>query len=473
MPKTQIGLIGLGPMGIGLARNLTEKGLEVSAWDKDAQTLKSASMAEGQKINICVNLDNLINILKPPRFILISILSGPPVDHVLAQLKVLLTEDDIVADCGNSYFKDTQRRENLLQKSGIVFLGVGVSGGPDGARLGPSFMAGGDRSGWIRTRSAFELIAAKADGQPCCGYFGPSGSGHFVKMVHNGIEYGVMHLLMEVYAILQRIGGFSQERISRFFDQLNSGPTKGFLTGVTARVAAARLPGQKRFLIDMVDGRAEQKGTGLWAVQTAMDLGIPVPTIVEAVMSRQLSSVIDIENKPKKYLPSSGKLKAPVQKNDLEEVVQNALVFAFLSTFVQGLSLLMASNPVLGHKLVMREVLSAWRRGSILQGALVDRLYDAANGLEAPPELLRVAVIKQALDLGVEPLRRLVAWAVMGGVPCSGLTSTLAYIESKQGSALPTELIQMQRDYFGQHGLYDKETGKPIDAMWQGIIKHT
>jgi 6-phosphogluconate dehydrogenase len=471
MPKTQIGLIGLGPMGIGLAENLAEKGLEVFAWDKNAHTCKSVSSTEGQKINICANLEDLVNTLETPRCILICIPSGPPVDLVLVQLEVFLSEDDVVADCGNSYFRDTQRREDLFQKSGIVLLGVGVSGGPDGARVGPSLMVGGDCVGWGHARFAFELIAAKADGQPCCGYFGPRGSGHFVKMVHNGIEYGVMHLLMEVYAILKRVARLDHERISEIFQQLNSGPTEGFLTGVTARVAAARLPGQERYLIDMVDCKAGQKGTGCWAVQTAIDLGIPVPTIAEAVMSRQLSFVIDDENVQKDCISSSSKPMQSMQEDELEEIVQKAIVFAFISTFIQGLSLLIAANSVLGHKLDLRDVLSTWRRGSILQGALVDRLYESANELEALPELLRVAVIEQALDSGVEPLRQLVSWAVMGGVPCSGLASSLAYIESNRGSALPTGLIQLQRDYFGQHGLHDKETGEAIDAMWQGVIK--
>lgn len=463
MTKTQIGLIGLGPMGIGLAKNLAKNGFEVIAWDKDDQIIKNASCAEDLEIIVCEDLNELVALLEPPRCIFLSILSGPPVGHVLTQLEELLSKDDVVADCGNSYFQDTQLREEQLRRFGIAFLGVGVSGGPEGARRGPSIMAGGSHAGWKRIRHTLEAISAKVEGEPCCKFLGPGGSGHFVKIIHNGIEYGVMHLLMEIYAILSRANGNDHERIAKTFEHLNSGLTESFLIGITALVAAARRPGQDDFLIDVVDGRAEQKGTGLWAVKIAMDLGMPVPTISEAVMSRQLSSVIEQHA----CLHSPDAIMSIWNSDYDEGALQNALSLALVSTFAQGMSVLTAGTAILDHELDVCEVLKTWRRGCILQGALIELLLEAASDPSARQDFLRSASLKDVILKGIEPLRRIIADAVMAGVPCSGLASSLAYIESKRGSPLPTSLIQLQRDYFGQHGIYDKQTGELIIAPWK------
>jgi 6-phosphogluconate dehydrogenase len=462
MPQTQIGLIGLGPMGLGLAKNLAEKEFEVIAWDEDSQINAKASNIEDRKIIVCQSLRALTSLLKPPRTILLSIRSGSPVTYALTQLAGLLSQNDVVADCGNSHFQDTHRRGNQLRQFGIEFLGVGISGGPEGARSGPSIMAGGSRSGWSRAQHCFEAISAKVGGEPCCMFFGQGGSGHYVKMVHNGIEYGIMHLLLEIYAILCRTYGNNNERVAEVFNFLNSSHTASYLMDVTARVLAERGSGHDSFLIDEVDGRAEQKGTGLWAVQTALDLGMPVPTISEAVMFRQLSAIIE-------QPPESYSINAPmsVWRSDDHAELRDAVLLAFISTFVQGMSLLTAGKEVVGNELDVRAILKTWRGGCVLQGALIDLLTRAFNNLHEGYDVLHSADLDEVLSKGIKALRRLTADAVTAGIPCSGLVSSLAYVESKRGSHLPMSLTQLQRNYFGQHPIYDKRTGEPIKVLWK------
>ena len=461
MSQTQIGLIGLGPMGLGLAKNLIEKKFEVVAWDEEGQFSGNLSHAKDLEMTVCENLRDLIHLLKPPRSILLSIRSGSPVSNALTQLEGLLSQGDVVADCGNSYFKDTQYREIKLRQFGIKFLGIGISGGPGGARIGPSIMAGGNRSGWNRVQQCFEKISAKVEGEPCCTFLGQGGSGHFVKMIHNGIEYGVMHLLMEIYAILCRTYGNNHERIATVFKRLNSGQTASYLMDVTARVLAKRRLGQDIFLIDEVDGRAEQKGTGLWTVKTALDLGVPVPTISEAVMFRQLS--VMIEQPTDTHSSISGK---SLWLNDNTARLQDAVLLSLVSTFAQGMSLITAGKEVVDHELELGAVLQTWRRGCVLQGALINLFTKTAGYLGEGHDVLQSATMKEIICKGINPLRKLAADAISIGVPCSGLVSSLAYIESKRGSHLPTSLTQLQRHYFGEHRIYDKRTGEPIKVLW-------
>ena len=462
MSKAQVGLIGLGQMGLGLAKNLVEKNFEVIAWDEDSQINLNPSNSEKFDMTVCENLRELSGLLKPPRSILLSIPSGSPVSDVITQLTGLLSQNDVVADCGNSYFQDTQYHENQLRQFGLKFLGIGISGGPAGARTGPSIMAGGSRSGWSRVQHCFEAISAKVEGDPCCTFFGQGGSGHFVKMIHNGIEYGVMHLLLEVYAILCRTDGNDHQRMAEVFTHLNSGQTASYLMGVTARVLTERRFGQDSFLIDEVDGRIEQKGTGQWTVKTALDLGVPVPTICEAVMFRQLSGMIKHYTEP----VFTDTAKVMWFRDNLTEL-QDAVLLAFVSTFAQGMSVLMAGKEVVGNELDLGKVLQTWRAGCVLQGALIDLLTKAVGDLGEGQDILQSAALQVFICRGIKPLRRLTADAISAGIPCSGLVSALAYIESKRGSHLSTSLTQLQRHYFGRHPIYDKMTGEPIKFSWK------
>jgi len=462
MVQTQIGLVGLGSMGLGLAENLAEKGFEVFAWDEKSQINANVSNTKNRKITVCQTLRALVSSLKPSRTILLCIPSGSPVTDVLTQLTEHLSKNDVVADCGNSHFHDTRCRENHFRQFDIEFLGVGLSGGPDGARNGPSIMAGGSCSGWGRVQHCFEAISAKVDGEPCCAFFGQGGSGHYVKMVHNGIEYGVMHLLLETYAILCRTSGNNNERIAEVFNRLNSGQTASYLMNVTARVLAERRSGQGSFLVDEVDSRAEQKGTGVWTVQTALDLGIPVPTISEAVMFRQLSAILEQST-------GSNSVNASLSEwlSENHTKLQDAILLAILSTFAQGISLLTAGKEAVGNELDVRAVLQTWAGGCVLEGAVINLLTKAFHKLGDGNDVLTSAALNRAVSKGIQPLRSLTMDAIFAGIPCSGLVSSLAYVESKRGSQLPTGLTQLQRNYFGQHPIYNKWTGEPIKVLWR------
>jgi len=469
MTKRQVGLIGLGPMGAGLATNLSGKGIEVVAWDRDIEPSNLGSWADGNNFRGCGSLHEVVSVLEAPRCILLSIPNGAPVDQVLEQLTPHLSPGDVVADCGNSYFEDSVRREQWLKEAGIEFLAVGVSGGPDGARHGPSIMVGGSPAGWDAIRPVFEEIAATADGDPCCGYLGGAGAGHFVKMVHNGIEYAIMHLLMEACAVLERACGFSTDQIADAFTSMNSGLNKGYLTEITASVVSVRAPGEDQLLIDIIDNAAEQKGTGRWAVQTALDLGVPVPTISEAVMYRQMSAATFPENS--QQTAADKRCLAPVSNpTELDALLPDALTAAFISTFSQGLELCANASERIGDDLDIAEILRVWRRGCILQGELVNHLWaafpnekgDGSSGRD----VLHWKEVTPLLEKGTDSLRRVVAGAALAGIPCTGFASALGYIESKLGEPLPTALLQLQRDCFGRHGLRDKRTGERIVVQW-------
>lgn len=462
----QVGLIGLGAMGHGLALNLVDQGIGVVAWDRDISSSDDAVSAGYSEIQICASLQSLVSELEAPRCIMLSIPGGAPVDEILSILGKELSPGDVVVECGNSYFRDTNRRGNQLRENGIALLGLGISGGPGGARKGPAIMAGGDPEAWERTSSIFTSIAAKAGDTPCCQFFGDGGAGHFVKMVHNGIEYAIMHLLMETYAILEHCCGFTPDRIAAEFENLDHGTTASFLTRVTANVAGARNTDSGQFLIDLVDDAAGQKGTGQWTVQTALELGVAAPTLAEAVMWRSLSSHPLYRNNP----DHSGS--APVAKHssknqaNLLAVLPDALALTFASAFIQGLSICDAAAGVLDHDLNRETILHSWRRGCILESAMVELLLDGEKKGADHNNPFSNEAIKSIVEKGLGPLRQLVANTAQAGIPCSGFASALAYVEALNGSPLPTALIQLQRDYFGRHGLKAKQTGDPIQAPW-------
>jgi 6-phosphogluconate dehydrogenase len=464
--STRIGLVGLGSMGAGLAENFTGKNIEVAAWDKylDDPFLLSSSVDSG--FQICESLETMVEVLKPPRCILLSIRTGSPVDDILLCLSEMLKPGDVVADCGNSFFKDSERRERALEAHGIRFLGVGISGGPEGARSGPAIMAGGNLPAWEATGGLFETIAARAGGEPCCAYFGGGGAGHFVKMVHNGIEYAVMQLLLEVYAYLRQGQGADPARIASVFQEIDSGISASYLTGVTARVVAARSPVDRDLLIDLVDPRAGQKGTGQWAVQTALELGLSVPTLAEALMTRNLSNEATPIDRERVGEPRGAAYRQDTVGLGAETLISKGVGLAFISAFAQGLAMCARSQPLLGFQLDPTTVLRSWRRGCILRGAVVELLLDVLGDETRDANILNDEALYPTIEQGLEPLRCIVSDSVTAGVPAGGLASALAYVESMTGHPLPTQLIQLQRDFFGQHGLNHREDGRPLLASW-------
>ena len=453
-------------MGHGLALNLVDQGIDVFAWDRHLSNSDDAASPGNNDIQICTSLQSLISKLEIPRCILLSIPSGKPVDEVLLILGKELSKGDVIVECGNSYFRDTNRRESQMREFGIDLLGLGISGGPDGARKGPAIMAGGNHEAWERTSGIFTSIAAKADDTPCCQFFGDGGAGHFVKMVHNGIEYAIMHLLMETYAILEHCCGFTPDRIATEFENLDNGATAGFLTRVSANVVGARNADSGQFLIDLVDDAAGQKGTGQWTVQTALELGVATPTLAEAVMWRSLSCHPLYQNKSDHSEPTSVAALSSKEQTNLLAVLPDALALTFASAFIQGLSVCDAATGVLEHDLDRETILHTWRRGSILESAMVELLFESEKEGFDHRNPFASGAIKSIVEKGLDPLRQVVANAAQAGIPCSGFASALAYMEALNGSPLPTAMIQLQRDFFGRHGLKAKTTGEPIRAPW-------
>jgi 6-phosphogluconate dehydrogenase len=457
-----IGLIGLGPMGLGLALNFIDKNVDVVAWEKNPLDSTKINNISNAGIRLCESIEGLVAALIPPRCILLLIKSGAPVDDVLKCLNRLLDPGDIVVDCGNSNYVNTEYREKELVKSDLLYLGLGLSGGPEGARHGPAVMAGGNYLAWDKTSHLFEAIAAKSNGEPCCRYLGSGGSGHLVKMIHNGIEYAIMHLLTEIYSFLRQGCGFTPDRIASIFNFLDKGTTSGYLTGATAYLSSARTSEDDFFLIDIVDNSVDQKGTGKWTIQLALDLDVSVPTIADAVMTRYLSNspAIRANQKPPNKTGSID-YNSPVWQK-LETDLPKALGLSVASAFIQGLSLITAADP----KLDWQSILKTWRHGSILRGGMIDLLLSALAEEPFCVNIFDNPTVRVIAKQGIYPLRHLVSSAVTAGVPCSGLASSLAYAEAATDFRLFTGLIQLQRDFFGQHGLKNKNTDILFHGPW-------
>ena len=464
-----VGLVGTGPMGCALAQNLGEHGIEVKAWDHSPEVRDHAAGLVGPDVLVS-SLDEMVASLDPPRCILFFLPSGSPVDDALDLLQERLAADDIIVDCGNSHYRDTTRRQRSFQGSGINLMGVGVSGGPAGTRSGPAIMAGGDRASWEKIQPLFHAVAAMCGETPCCGYFGEAGAGHFVKMVHNGIEYGVMHLLAELHGYLEYGRGMDATAIASAFTFLNRGLAAGYLTEITSKVVGARTHPEDQPLVDVVNDAAEQKGTGGWTVQAALDFGAAVPTIAEAVMARSLSS-----NRALRQESAGGERREvdlPASKLDEDDVAQlgSALALAFASTFAQGLTLFPAVGDTFGNRLDRSAILGAWRQGCILRGEMVTSLIEAVDSDPERINVLSAGTFQEVVRNGLPALRSLTSEAIAAGIPMAGFASALAYVELLNGGGWPGRVIQLQRDYFGSHGLRHKKTGAAFHGPWHDDV---
>jgi len=454
-----VGLIGLGPMGRAIAQNLEDHGIKVKAWDHATETQDKIVRDLGPNVRAS-SVANMVDSLAAPRLILLFLPVGQPIDDTINTLRTCLKPGDIIADCGNSHYQDTERRQQELESSGISLIGVGVSGGPVGARSGPAIMAGGDPAAWKKIQPVFGAISAVSNDTPCCNYFGKGGAGHFVKMVHNGIEYGVMHLLAELHGYLEGGCGLDADAIAAIFIDLNQGHTAGYLTEITSQVANARLHPGDQPLIYAVDDAVDQKGTGGWTVKAALDYGASVPTIAEAVFARNLSSNRALrqgtENAPRSF--------------DLNAVDQDqlsdALTLALASVFAQGLTLFNAIGDIFGYNLNQAEILRTWRQGCILRGEMLALLIDAVCNDPNSENILCAGTFPDLTKSKLPALRLLIANAISAGAPMAGFSSALAYLELLNGGAQPGGIIQLQRDYFGHHGLRDKKTGTLFHGPW-------
>jgi 6-phosphogluconate dehydrogenase len=447
----ELGMIGLGVMGRNLLLNMADHGYSVAGYDKNqakVQSLKSES--DGLPIRGSATLEEFIGTLKIPRAIVLLVPAGPPVDSVIQELLPYLTPGDLVVDGGNSYFKDTERRMKMLRERGLNYLGVGISGGEYGARTGPSIMPGGSEESYNRIRPIFEAIAAHVDGRPCVAYLGPGSAGHYVKMVHNGIEYGLMQLIAESYHLLKHCLGLSNENLHEIYRQWNTTELRGFLVEITSNIFARKDELTGKYLVDVILDEARQKGTGLWTSQEAMTLGVPLPTVDLAVIMRQLSDMKK-DRLSASLIPDIVQREFKGDQTAFLEQVRNALYIGMLITYAQGMSLLRVASDAHKYHLRLEDVARIWLGGCIIRADILKKISAAYKSKPDLVNLLLDAEIAKEILNRQEHLRAVVQAAVGLAIPTPALAVSLAYLDGYRSPWLPANLIQAQRDYFGAH----------------------
>jgi len=453
MKNCQAGIVGLGVMGKNLALNLERNGYSVCGFDLDRE--KSTAVKEevkGRRIDFASSLAELADALQRPRRIILMVPAGPPVDSVIGQIRSCLEPGDILIDGGNSFFKDTERRFKDLSGVGIHYLGCGISGGEEGALWGPSMMPGGSAQAWPSIREMLQKISAKADdGAPCCRWIGPGGAGHFVKMVHNGIEYADMQMICEAYNLMNRVLGLTPAEMHPIFEEWNRGELNSYLIEITAAIMAKTDPETGKPMIDVILDTAGQKGTGKWTSQTALDLGVTAPTIAEAVFARTVSG-----SKEDRVVAST-LLRGPKQKprvenrEELVESIRRALYASKICSYAQGFQLLRAASTEYDFNLNFAEIASIWRAGCIIRAQFLNRIKDAFDRSPQLANLLLDSYFRVAIERNQSTWRDVVAQAARWGIPTPAFSSALAYFDSYRSKRLPANLLQAQRDYFGAH----------------------
>ncbi len=445
------GLVGLGVMGRNFILNVADKGYSAYGNDLDSEKV-DALIKEGgntDKVNATTDAKTFVDALSTPRKIMLLVPAGKIVDAVIEGLLPLLDKDDIIIDGGNSFFTDTDRREAELAEKGIHFFGAGVSGGAKGARLGPSIMPGGNKSAYQHVKPIFEAVAAKYKGEPCVAYLGPKSAGNYVKMVHNGIEYGLMQLTSEIYDLLKKGGDFSNEELHQTYKTWNEGRLQSFLVQITSEIFAKKDDMGDGHLVDKILDKAKQKGTGKWTSQNAMDLGIPVPSIDIAVSMREISALKEERIQADKLYDRPSVL--PFEKLPLETLAEEALYFSFIITYAQGLHQLSDASKEYGYDLDIAEIAKIWRAGCIIRAGLLADISEAFKTDTYLPNLLLAPTFVEKVQSTVNAARTLVSYAAKNGIPVPGLSNSLTYFDAYTSSRLPLNLIQAQRDYFGSH----------------------
>ncbi|PHN05493.1 NADP-dependent phosphogluconate dehydrogenase [Flavilitoribacter nigricans] len=449
--KFDFGMVGLGVMGRNFLLNVADHGFSALGLDLDAEKAKALDEeGAGRTVKGTTSTEEFVAGLKTPRRIMLLVPAGKVVDSVINSLLPHLDQGDMIIDGGNSHFPDTERRNKELQEKGFYFVGAGVSGGAEGARRGPSIMPGGNPKAYEHIRPVLEAVAAKVNGEPCVAHMGRGAAGHYVKMVHNGIEYGLMQLIAEAYDLLKKLGGLTNEELHRTFARWNEGRLQSFLIEITAAIFAQKDDLTDGDLVDGILDKAKQKGTGKWTSQNAMDLGIPIPTIDAAVTMRGLSALKDERSRAAAHYPSDRKIKS-VEKGTIVSEVEQALYFAFIITYAQGLSLLDDASKEHDYGCDMEAIARIWRGGCIIRAALLE---DIRKVYRAQPDLTNMLLsneFKDELAATEEATRSVLKKAIDAGIPTLTLSSTLNYFDAYRSERLPLNLVQAQRDFFGSH----------------------
>ena len=465
--KAAIGMIGLGVMGRNLLLNMADHGFAVAGYDRDPEKVAAlASEGTGKPVAAEKELANFLGRLKTPRTVMLLVPAGAPVDAVIAELLPHLAAGDLIIDGGNSYFEQTERRALELEKQGVQFLGVGVSGGEEGARRGPSIMPGGSREAYARVQGLFEAVAAKVEGAPCVTWLGPGSAGHYVKMVHNGIEYGLMQLIAESYDFMKRGLGLDNRRLREIYQQWNRGALNSFLLEITGDIFGQIDDRTGKDRIDVILDAARQKGTGMWTSQHAMSLQVPIPVIDMAVMMRSLSGYKAEREMAARDL-GSGAQRSGEEPEALLGALENALYAAMVLTYAQGLALLQKASAERNYGLNLAEVASIWRGGCIIRAALLDDLASAYRRQPGLTHLLFDRELAQKVLERQQDLRRVVGSAVQLAIPIPALMAALAYFDGFRSAWLPANLIQAQRDYFGAHTYERIDAAGIFHSAWK------
>ena len=472
MAAQNIGLIGLAVMGENLVLNMENHGFSVAVFNRTTSKVDDFldARAKGKNIKGCYSIAELSDSLEKPRKVMLMIKAGKPVDDFIELLIPHLDPGDIVIDGGNSYFADSIRRAHDLQEKGFLFIGTGVSGGEEGALRGPSIMPGGSVEAWPQVQPIFQAIAAKVDdGSPCCQWVGSDGAGHFVKMVHNGIEYGDMQMICEAYALMDKGLGMSADEMHAVFAEWNRGELDSYLIEITRDIMAKKEAATGTPMIDLILDTAGQKGTGKWTSQQALDLGVPAMTIAEAVFARTMSAI------KAERLAASRQLPGPPAKFDgpgaeVVEMIRRALYASKICSYAQGFQLMRAAAQAYGWELNFGEIALMWREGCIIRAQFLGKIKAAFDKNPRLANLLLDPYFKQAIDKSQDAWRRVIANAVRAGIPVPAFSSALAYYDSYRSERLPANLLQAQRDYFGAHTYerVDKPRGEFYHTNWTG-----
>lgn len=444
-------MVGLGVMGRNLLLNMADHGFSVAGYDNDPTKVEALRKeAEKRDIHCTGILQEFISNLRKPRAIILLVPAGAPVDSVIKEMSVHLQKDDLIIDSGNSYFKDTNLRTITLKEKGILFMGMGISGGEEGARHGASIMPGGLKEAYERVKPVLEAVAARVNGEPCVTYLGPLSAGHFVKMVHNGIEYGLMQLISETYALMKLVLVYSEDELKTIYSEWNNGELNGFLMEITSNIFGKVDEKTGKRLIDEILDVARQKGTGMWTSQSAMELQVPVPTIDIAVAMRDLSVF-------EKQREMAGKIYQYPEthfKGDRKKFLiqlRKALYVSMLTTYAQGFTLLAIASDKYGYHLDLEAVARIWRGGCIIRAAILEDIQAAFHAKHDLLNLLLDPSLSQKINENQEYLRQIVCQASTMGIPIPGIMASLGYLDAFRSSWLPANLIQAQRDYFGAH----------------------
>ncbi|MFG1815241.1 NADP-dependent phosphogluconate dehydrogenase [Kribbella sp. NPDC049174] len=466
----QIAVTGLAVMGRNLARNLARNGFRVAVHNRSQSRTDALIKEFGHEGEFvpAADLPALVESLEQPRKIIIMVKAGEPTDAVIDELVPLLDEGDIVVDAGNAHFADTRRRETALREKGLHFVGSGVSGGEEGALNGPSIMPGGSPESYAALEPMLTKISAHVNGEPCCVHVGPDGAGHFVKMLHNGIEYADMQLIAEAYDLLRHVLGLSPAELADVFRDWNSGDLESFLIEITAEVLSQVDPTTGGPFVDVVLDQAEQKGTGRWTVQSALDLGIPVSGMAEAVFARSLSGDVVRRSAAAGVLPGPAEAKADVDRDAFIDDVRHALYASKLVAYAQGFDAIRAASDQYGWNIDLGAMATIWRGGCIIRARFLDRIKEAYDRNADLPSLLVDDYFKEAISGGQEAWRRVVATAASVGVPAPGFSASLSYYDGLRAERLPAALIQGLRDLFGAHTYRRTDREGTFHLEWSG-----